>query len=132
MNNSYEDIINLKHYEPKNHPRMAIKDRAAQFSPFSALTGHKEAIKETIRLTNRKKILSEEEKAELNDKLQYINSCDSVIAIFTYFIKDLKKAGGKYIKIKGKMRKIDLFNQVIVLQDKTKIPINDIIDIELE
>ena len=49
-NHSYDDIINLPHPTSRNHPRMSLHDRAAQFAPFAALTGHDAAIKETARL----------------------------------------------------------------------------------
>lgn len=49
MNDNYEDIINLPHYEPKRHPRMSMEARAAQFAPFAALTGYEEAIKEAAK-----------------------------------------------------------------------------------
>lgn len=68
--NSYDDIINHPHHVSTRHPRMPMIDRAAQFSPFAALTGYGEVIKETARLTDRKPELSESEKAELDYKLQ--------------------------------------------------------------
>ena len=55
----YKDIINLPHHQSKRRPRMSMIDRAAQFSPFAALTGHNDAIIETARLTDRKIELDE-------------------------------------------------------------------------
>lgn len=72
--NSYDDIINHPHHVSTRHPRMSMIDRAAQFSPFAALTGYGDVIKETARLTDRKPELSESEKAELDYKLQM--ACD--------------------------------------------------------
>ena len=46
---NYDDIINLPHYEPKHHPRMPMWNRAAQFTPFAALTGYEDAIKDTAQ-----------------------------------------------------------------------------------
>ena len=68
----YEDIINLPHPTSSRHPRMSLYDRAAQFSPFAALTGHDEAVKETARLTDKKIELDDDTKAKLNEKLQII------------------------------------------------------------
>lgn len=50
----YDDIIGLPHHVSKTRPRMPVQDRAAQFAPFSALTGHKEAVRETARKTEEK------------------------------------------------------------------------------
>ena len=72
MKGKYDDIINLPHPESKKHPRMSLQDRAAQFSPFAALTGHSAAIDETARLTERKLELNEEKKAELDRMWQYL------------------------------------------------------------
>ena len=73
-NNSYDDIINLPHPVSKNHPQMPLRDRAAQFAPFAALTGHDAAIKETARLTDERLELSEEAIAQLNEKINIISS----------------------------------------------------------
>ena len=74
QNNSYEDIINLPHPVSKNHPQMPLRDRAAQFAPFAALTGHDAAIKETARLTDERLELSEEAIAQLNEKINIIRN----------------------------------------------------------
>ena len=66
----YGDILNLPHHQSKVHPQMSIYDRAAQFSPFAALTGHEAAIKETARLTEEQVELDEDKQEELNEKLQ--------------------------------------------------------------
>ena len=106
--NNYEDIINLPHHSSTKHKRMPKETRAAQFAPFAALTGHNDAIKETERLTERKIELSEEEKNNLNTKLQILNDIIQThpeINI-TYFKKDNKKTGGKYITYKGILKHI--------------------------
>ena len=98
-NNSYDDIINLPHPVSKNHPQMPLRDRAAQFAPFAALTGHDAAIKETARLTDERLELSEEAIAQLNERINIIRNnigIEQKISI-TYFIPDEKKAGGSYV-----------------------------------
>lgn len=134
MNNNYDDIINLEHPTSLKHPRMSMASRAAQFAPFSALTGYKEAVKETERLTEEKIILDEDKKIVINEKLNIINKSilNKPEIIFTYFIKDQTKSGGKYIEKTGIVKKIDLVNEIIILTDKTKISINDLINIEGE
>ena len=127
----YEDIINLPHHVSKKHPQMSLYERSAQFAPFAALTGHEAAINETARLTNSKMELDEEEKEILDRKLEIIREKLNLKpqVTITYFIKDLKKEGGKYIDITGIIKKIDDFEHVIILEDKTQILIDDIIDI---
>lgn len=49
MKKQYEDIIYKEHPVSKKHPTMSLRDRAAQFAPFAALSGHKEALQEEIK-----------------------------------------------------------------------------------
>lgn len=128
---NYEDIINLPHYEPKYHKRMSIAKRAAQFAPFSALTGYDEEIKLSSKLVDKKIELTEEEKLFLNDKIQILieNIKDKPEITITYFIKDDKKIGGEYINKTSNINKIDISKNIILLRDKTIISIDDIINI---
>ncbi len=131
--NKYEDIINLPRHISKKHPQMPIEERAAQFAPFAALVGYEDAVEETARITEKRIELNEEEKNILDIKIQMLSEQIKVqiypnITII-YFIPDLKKEGGKYIKVSGVIKKIDEFKQLIILDDKTEIPIKDIINI---
>ena len=130
--NKYENIINLQHYELKNHKRMSMESRAAQFSPFAALTGYSESIKETARLTKDKIILSEDMKSKLNMKLQMIEEHikEQPEINVLYFVKDKKKSGGEYKKYTGKVRRIDIIEKKIVFVDKTTISLFDILNIK--
>lgn len=134
MKDDYSDIINLPHHTSLNHPRMSIEKRAAQFAPFAALTGYEDLVKETARLTDKRIEIDDGLKQVLNGKLQKIN--DNIknkdLVTFTYFIPDLKKSGGKYVDYTGTVKKIDTFNGFIIMEDKTKIPINEIIDIKYD
>ena len=134
MNKDYSDIINLPHFESTKHKRMSIEARSAQFAPFAALTGYEDAIKETARLTVERIEIDDSLKQTLNNKLQYIlNNIDlNPIITFTYFKKDNKKLGGKYIKKEGIIKKIDTIEGNIILKDKTKIKIEDLININSE
>lgn len=127
-------LFNLPNPTSKKHPRMSLSDRAAQFSPFAALTGHEAAIKETARLTNEKLMLSDEVIAELNGKLNLIAETIGTqqLVRITYFIPDNKKAGGAYISCSGYVKKIDGYEHTVVMEDKTAIPIEQISDIEGE
>lgn len=130
--NKYDDIINLPHYELKYHNKMSITSRAAQFSPFAALTGYSDLVNETARITGRKIELSEEELTDLDRKLQILNSNikDKPDVKITYFIPDNKKSGGKYEDINGNVRKIDYINHIIILTNNKKIYIDNILNIE--
>lgn len=128
---NYDDIINLPHHVSKKHPQMSIMSRSAQFAPFAALTGYDEAVKETARLTDKRLEIDEGLKNILNNKLQYIleNKSLQPEITFTYFVYDNKKSGGKYIEKTGVVKKIDLNEKYIMLKDKTKISIDEIINI---
>lgn len=130
----YDDIIHLPHHTSKTHPRMSNETRAAQFSPFAALTGYEEAIRETSRLTNAKIELDEYEKARLDEKLQRIaeNLNSDKEVIITYFVPDEKKSGGEYVKAAGYVKKIDMYKRELVMKDGTEIRIEDILEIEVD
>lgn len=131
MSSKYDDIMNLPHHVSKKHPQMSLEERAAQFAPFAALTGYNDAINETARLTNDRIELNDEEKNILDYKIQIIQERMSKrpTLTFTYFIPDPKKDGGRYITVTGIVRKIDEYRQVIILEDKTEIPLNEIVSI---
>lgn len=128
----YNDIINLPHYQSKKRPHMSVYDRAAQFSPFSALTGHDEAIRETARLTDKRTELSETEKTILNEKFNFIleHIYDRPEITVTYFIPDTLKSGGRYAEFTGCVKKYDYHNRVLHFIDNSEIKIDDIIEIE--
>lgn len=127
----YDDIINLTHPEPKKRTRMSLYNRAAQFSPFSALTGHDDAIKETGRLTDRKIEPNEDAVEEINRKLLWIKDnirIEPEVEV-TYFIPDKNKSGGKYITATVNVIKIDEYYGYILTRDGLKIAIHNIFDI---
>lgn len=134
MNNKYDDIINLPHHVSPTRPQMSIIDRAAQFSPFAALTGHSAAVKETARLTEGKVDLSDDTMAYLSEQLTMIQArLDEELTVsITYFVPDAKKSGGEYVTHTGAVKKIDEYERVVVMQDKKAIPIDDILEIEIE
>ena len=128
---NYDDIIILPHHVSKKHPRLSMEQRAAQFAPFAALTGYGDAVKETARLTENRIELDDEQKAIIDSKLKEIQNKlqSNPKATITYFIPDLKKSGGEYVTIIGNIKKIDNYKQCLILNDKTAIPINEIIEI---
>lgn len=116
---------------PKSkYPKMSMSDRAAQFAPFAALTGHKEAVIEQGRITQEKRILSNEEKLEINEKIVEMVKLKSKCRI-TYFEKDKTKSGGKYLNRVLSFKRIDELNKVLYLKENIQIQIEDIVDIEI-
>ena len=116
---------------PKSkYPKMSMSDRAAQFAPFAALTGHKEAVIEQGRITQEKRILSNEEKLEINEKIVEMVSLKSKCRI-TYFEKDKTKSGGKYIQNVLSFKRMDELNKVLYFKENIQIQIDDIVDIEV-
>ena len=133
MSDNYDDIINIEHFEPK-HPRMSRYNRAAQFAPFAALTGYDDEIKETARRTEKKQSVDEQCARILNEQINYLNNHikEHQIVHITYFVKDEKKAGGKYITDIGQVKSIDLVNKFIKLNNNMIIKFTNIINIVIE
>ena len=134
MSGTYDDIIALPHPEPRTHPRMSLHDRAAQFSPFAALTGHSAAIAETGRLTDSRITLDESEMARVDTELQHLQELlpSRPTVSITYFVPDERKAGGSYQTVTGTVRRIDTANGVVLLTDRREVPIADIFDITIK
>lgn len=130
----YADIIDLPHHQSDTRPKMSNYDRAAQFSPFAALTGHAESIKETARLTDEYSEPSEEMKAIMNEKILFLmeqleNQPEITI---TFFKPDEKKQGGAYITITGVVKKIKTYERQIQMTTGDLIPIDMIFGIDGE
>ena len=127
----YDDIINLPHHVSKNHPPMPMMNRAAQFAPFAALTGYDAVINETGRLTDGFIELDENKKEQLNRKIaELIEEIDERhLVTITFFKPDEHKSGGSYSTLSGQLKKVDEFNQALIMEDETVIPFNYIFDI---
>ena len=132
MTGEYEDIIHLSHHVSSKRPQMSMADRAAQFSPFAALTGYDDAIQETGRLTEQKIELDEETLEKLDERFQILQEHlgEQQEVRFTYFKPDERKEGGAYLTVSGVVRKIKLYEREILLQDGTIIPVDDILQME--
>ena len=132
MTGPYDDIIELPHPTSAKHPRMPIRDRAAIFSPFAALSGHGAAIAETARLTEQRIELDEDTRAELDRKqavlLEHMDEQPDVT--ITWFQPDERKDGGAYLTATGRLKKLDEIQRVLVLVDGTKILLDDVAGIE--
>lgn len=132
----YADIRHLPHHESKTHPRMPRANRAAQFMPFSALSGYEEAVQETARQTEQFRELDEDSRRRLDETLQVIQQSlgmhQNVQVTITCFIPDKYKDGGNYQEYSGLVKRIDAYRRRILLLDGTALPIAYISDIQLE
>lgn len=133
MKHPYDDIIDLPHHVSERHPQMSMYNRAAQFAPFAALTGHNAAITEAARLTEAEQELSESDAEVLNRKLAYLQSLDEKPTIsVTYFVPDDKKEGGSYHTATGIVKSVEQDKGVLQFEDGTGIPVIRIKDIDGE
>jgi hypothetical protein len=128
----YDDIINLPHHVSASRPQMTLQNRAAQFSPFAALTGYEDEVQECARLTDNQAFLDENAVSLLDEKLRILqaHASEHPEASFTYFLPDSHKAGGSYVTVTKALKKIDPVEGIVLFLDKTSIPIRDIVDIE--
>lgn len=129
----YDDIIHLPHYVSPDRPHMPMTDRAAQFSPFAALTGYDAAILETARLTDLKRELTEEQKELLGRQLHLLQSRlqEAPVVAVTFFVPDSRKAGGAYRTVSGPVKKIDEALGLLVMSSGVSVPFDDILSLEL-
>ncbi len=132
MSGRYDDIIDLPHHHSAKHPHMSMTERAAQFSPFAALTGYGEVIAETARLTEERRELTEEQKEQIDRKLNDLLTAGASAprARFTYFERDPKKEGGHTAAAVGRLIRYDPIGDMLVLEEGLKIPLSSLIDAE--
>ena len=130
----YEDIINLPHHVSERHPQMPMAERAAQFSPFAALTGFGAVIRETERQTDQMREMTENEREELDYKLGILCNFpgEKPCVAITYFVPDEKKEGGAYRTVRGQLKKIDSYKREIIMKDGSHIPIDCVLELNGE
>lgn len=128
----YDDIIHLPHHVSEKHPRMSSIDRAAQFSPFAALTGYDAVIQETGRLTDSRVELAEYSRDVLDKKQQILMELakEQPQVTVTFFLPDDRKRGGSYATRTGKLKKLDTYRRVMVMTDGTEISLDEIVDMK--
>ena len=131
MKTPYDDIIHLPHHVSQNHPQMPLRDRAAQFAPFAALTGYEASVGETARLSVERRELDAQDAAELNRRLTDLAARlkDRPEVTIEYFAPDDRKAGGAYVTVTGRMRHISVSERLLVMEDETVIPLEDVVSV---
>lgn len=133
MSGKYDAILHLPHHVSATRARMSMTDRAAQFSPFAALTGYEAAIQETGRLTDQRIELSEYQKALLDETVRRIMDRlpEPTVVQMTWFVPDTRKSGGAYRTELCTIKKADLYRRSLLLADGTVIPMDEIYDMTL-
>ena len=126
----YDDMINMPHHVSKKHPQMALADRAAQFSPFAALTGYEAAIAEMSRVTEDRLELSDTSREALDMKLRLLRERlpEKPVVEITYFMPDERKAGGSYVTVTGVVKKIDEYEHRIVMENGASVEMGDLVN----
>ena len=132
MSGAYDDILRLTRPQSKKHRPMPMEDRAAQFSPFAALTGYDAAVSETARCTEERIELDPQEAERLGERLAALikRQQEQPELSLLYFVPDTRKAGGAYVTVSGRLKKITDFPRCIFLTDGSEIPIEDIVAVE--
>lgn len=128
----YDDLMFMPHHVSPTRPKMSLIDRAAQFSPFAALSGYDAAIRETARQTDEFVMLDENRRAEVDLKLRWLKEHlkEAPQVRITYFIPDGKKSGGAYVTATGVVKKIDEYEHCVWMADRTVIPVEKIYEID--
>ena len=132
MTDDYSDIINLPHHVSKVHPPQPMEKRAAQFSPFAALTGYDDAVEETARYTDSKQELEDEDKAKINAALNALQGRirEQPAVLLESFVPDPKKRGGRYVSTEAAVKKLDPVHRILTLSDGKRIPFDDLFALE--
>ena len=130
--NPYADMLYFPHPDSPRHLRMSRQDRAAQFSPFAALTGHEEALQETGRLTARRTEPGWDARKRLNRKLWELREHPEIRETVTvrYFVPDERKAGGAYADHTGYVKKVDDVEKMLIFEDGLRVPMEEIQTLE--
>ncbi len=132
MSGKYDDIINMRHHVSTRHQRMSQSDRAAQFSPFSALTGYEAALSESARVTDERIELDEQEQQRLDEKLNLLRGCtkERPVVCITHFVPDERKHGGAYVTEQVCVRRVDAYARTVCITGGSSIAFGDIVGIE--
>lgn len=126
----YDDIIHLPHHTSPTRPRMSMHDRAAQFAPFAALTGHDAAVAEAGRQTEKRIELAQDSRDAINRMLQQLKEMPTQPQItLTYFRPDERKEGGAYLTVRTRLRQMDPVQHILTLDTGEEIPMENLVDL---
>jgi len=131
MSGKYDDIIGLPHHVSAKRRPMPRADRAAQFSPFAALTGYGDAVEETARTTEARVELDESEKALLDRRFRLLREhlTERPEVTVVRFLPDERKAGGQYVPVTGRVKRLDELERTILFTDGQSVPMDDVMSV---
>lgn len=128
----YSDLFQCERPQFDPSRKMSLKERAAQFSPFSALRGFDEEIEESSRRTESRPELSQQECDKLNARLQFLaeQSANRPTIQITRFVQDTKKSGGALVTEVVCVKRVDWVKRTIFLSNRTERSFDDIVSIQ--
>ena len=132
MNEKYKSIINMPHHVSESFAPMSKMDRAAQFAPYSALSGYEDAVEETARLTDNPIELDDYEKDRINATLsELLTASPDTIVEVTYFRPDKIKNGGAYVSVTGQLSYVNEVERELVLIGGYRVIIDEISELKI-
>ena len=129
--NDYSKIIDHPHYRSRKRKPMSMMQRAAQFSPFAALSGYDEAVNETTRVTKSKRLLDDDARNDIDRTLRFALLSHKPVRT-TYYVPDPSKPGGSYITFTGCIHQVDMLEDVVIMDDGSAILLYNITDVSLQ
>ena len=134
MDDRYAQILHHPRPVPQQRLPMPVRDRAAQFAPFAALTGFDDAIGETGRVVEQPIILAQDALEELDAAIRKIQDTIETQpeAEVVWFRPDSRKAGGCIHSARGRVKQVDIPGQLLLFADGKSVPLKEITSIRLE
>ena len=131
--NSDRDLLSCARPRTECRAPMPMKNRAAQFAPFAALTGYDDAVRETERLTDRRPEISEDRAEILDRRLRWLRDLPDrkPEVTVTWFVPDIRKDGGACRTKTCRVKRLDTQHSVLQLEDSECIPISEICDLQI-
>ncbi len=127
----YSDILHLPRPVSRRHKPMDRVARAAQFSPFAALSGYEGVIREEARLTAPRPLPGEEEEKLLNQKLSVLLDCQAAHPVVTVvcFRPDREKEGGEVVRFTAPLRDFSPGEGLLTFTDGQSVLLSDLVDL---
>lgn len=130
----YSDIFDRPHHVSTKRAPMSRANRAAQFSPFAALTGYDSLVAESARVTEQRVELSDDEYEVLNRRLNFLQEHIARLPLvhILYYEPDKKKDGGSYVEFSGSIKRFKKIEGLLLTDTDIEIPFSNIIELSGE
>ena len=131
--NSDRDLLSCARPRTERRAPMPLKNRAAQFAPFAALTGYDDAVRETERQTDRRPEIGEDRAEILDRRLRWLRDHPDTMSEITvkWFVPDIRKDGGVCRTRTCRAKQLDAQHGVLLLEDGECVPISEICDLQI-